>query len=74
MNDSVPIISDLVNWLLVIIPVGSGAVAVRCLIGMNTSEEDTAMYKKRLKNVLLFCVIAESLVGVLGVVTSYYGG
>lgn len=73
MNE-IPVIDSLINWLLGLVPLGCGIVAVRCFIGMSTNEDDYTMFKKRLKNALIFCVIAECLVGLLKIIASYYGG
>lgn len=66
-------IQDLINLLLILIPAGGAVRIILCLIYMS-SEEDTKSYKKRIRNVLVFTVLAESVTGIISLVASYFGG
>ena len=66
-------IQDLIVFFLIIIPVGAGMRIAACLNYMQM-DEDSTPYKKRIRNVLIFLVLAESISSTLYAVLSYYGG
>lgn len=69
----VPILGDLLIASLVIVPVGTVLIFLRCLTAMsNCEDEEISSYKKRIKNALIFCVLAESIVGILKIVELYF--
>lgn len=68
----VPILGDLLVAFLIIVPIGTALVSLRCLTAMNHCEDDEiSSYKKRIKNALIFCIIAESIVGILKIAELY---
>lgn len=67
-------INEMITWLLILIPVGSGARILYCLAAMPVDEDAVDSYRKRIKNILVFVAIAESLTGILKAVAHYYGG
>jgi len=66
-------IQDLIVFFLIIIPIGAGMRIAACLSYMQM-DEDRATYKKRIRNVLIFLVLAESISGTFYAVLGYYGG
>lgn len=66
-------IKDLLSFSLILIPVAASARIVACLIYMQMDEDGSA-YKKRIRNALIFTVLAECVVGLLDLVASYFGG
>ena len=53
------IINDLINILrIAIIPAGVLLRVIFCLIKIMYSEDEASIYKKRIKNVILFWIIA----------------
>jgi hypothetical protein len=62
-------ISKVVIWLI-----RAGAIfrVCYCFFRLIMADEDSSMYKKRLKNTLIFYVIAESAFIVKNLVLSYY--
>lgn len=64
------------NFLLILIPVGVTVRVVASLIYMTISEDPTP-FKRKIKNALIFFVIAESIVALLGAsgtLAKYFGG
>lgn len=57
----------------ILIPIGGGMRIVACLIYMSAAEDPTS-YKNRIRNVLVFIVLAECITSILHVVLSYFGG
>lgn len=57
--------------LLAIIPLSAAPRVVVCLIKMNTDPDQVQMYKTRLKNALLFVVVAEIAMSVLELIYLY---
>lgn len=64
-------IDMLINWLLVLIPVGVLARVIYCLCYIPVDEEQSALYKRRIRNCFLFLVVAETAAGLLKVIESY---
>lgn len=62
---------ELINWLLVIIPIGGITRITYCLLKYG-EDEDNAQYKTRAKNVVYFIVVAECLVGLINMMMRYY--
>lgn len=66
-------INTLINVLRkVIIPAGVLLRVIFCLIKMMYSEDETAIYKKRIKNVVLFGIISEVILSLKNVIENYY--
>jgi len=61
------------SFLLVLLPIAAGARAVFCFIAQATAE-DPSQYKKRLINLLIFLVFAETIVAFLPMILGYFGG
>lgn len=59
------------SYLLIIIPVGVALRVASCLIYMYTSEDGSSA-KKKIRNALIFLVLAETIVGLSQLVLSYF--
>ncbi len=65
-------ILDLIHVLLYLLP---GLAVIRgavCLIRINEDAEQSGIYKRRLKNMLLFVAIAESSLSIMTIVLGYF--
>lgn len=67
-----PTISLIVNFLLLIIPIGAAARVIYCAIGAAVNEADAPMYKKRAGHAIAFAALAEVVVAIITLVMSYY--
>lgn len=66
-------IRDLTTLLLILVPIGGALRVTLCFIYMQM-EEDVSHYKKRIRNALVFTVMAECASGLLRLVMSYFCG
>ena len=67
------IINDLINILrIAIIPAGVLLRVIFCLIKIMYSEDETSIYKKRIKNVILFGIIAEVILSIKSLIEFYF--
>lgn len=65
-------IQMLITLLQILIGAGAGARIVYCYIMINVDgEEDAKVYKVRIRNVLVFAVLAETIGGILQIVQNY---
>lgn len=65
-------IQMLIAALQVLIAAGAAARIIYCCIMMNADgEEDPKAYKVRIRNVLVFTVLAETIGGILQIVQNY---
>lgn len=65
-------IQELIAALQVLIAAGAVGRILYCLMMINADgEEDPKVYKVRIRNVLVFTVLAESIGGILQIVQSY---
>lgn len=65
-------IQDLISLLQGIIPIGVAARCVFCLCSIMADADGAPVYKKRLRNALIFLISAEVIAGLLQVIMSYY--
>lgn len=63
---------DIVNVLMVLIPGGAVARIVYCLFCLIGADDEAPMYKKRIKNALVFLVIAVCAWGLKDIFFYYY--
>lgn len=68
------LLAELAVAFIALIRIGAVLRIVYCLIAMGMDEEQSASYKKRLKNTLVFYIMAESIWILRDLVMSYYGG
>ena len=66
-------IKELITVLLLLLPAGASLRAVYCIIKMQADGDQTAVYKRRLINLLVFVAIAEGALGVLIMAAKYFG-
>lgn len=65
-------IDDISNAVIALVRVGAVFRFVYCLVRLSGTEEETAQYKKRAKNTVLFYIIAESIWQVKDIILYYY--
>lgn len=59
--------------IIALIRLGAIARFAYCMLRLQSAQEEAAQYKKRLKNVVLFYVLAESIWQIKDIVMFYYG-
>lgn len=74
VTGTVALFSAISNWLLIIIPVGAGAVLGYHALQKSLSDDQAIIAEKNklMKNVLIGAAIAETAVGLVAVVLSFY--
>lgn len=65
-------IQEFTDFLLILIPIGVAARVVYCLLQLPLDEEQAPTYKRRIRNALVFLVLAECITGLLAVVQAYF--
>ena len=65
-------ISQLITWLQAAIIAGGIVRLGYCLVVIPLDYEESQSYKKRMKNLIIFVVIATSILGILQTVKSYF--
>lgn len=66
------IIDQIPDVLLWLIRAGVATRLVYCLIRMAADGDDAAMYKRRMRNALIFYAIAESAMGLKDIIISVF--
>ena len=66
------LVKEMADAFLMLIRVGAVFRVVYCFIRMGASEDEGAMYKKRLKNTLIFYILAESIWQIKEMVLGYF--
>lgn len=64
-------LQELIRWLLVILPLGVAARIIYCLCCIPTDSENEATNKRRIRNTLIFFVLAETIAGLLSIIANY---
>ena len=68
-------LNEIISLLrVVIIPLGVTLRVVFCLIKMIYDEEAQGSYKRKIRNTIVFGIIAELIFVILALVQGYYGG
>lgn len=65
-------VRELTAWLLVALPIAVAARIIYCLCVLPTDAEQEGSYRRRIRNALIFLVLAETVTGLINVVTAYY--
>ena len=65
-------IKNLVDMLIVLVRCGTALRVVFCCIKMGMNEEESGMYKKRLRNVIVFYILAELSWQLKDTISNYY--
>lgn len=69
--DDSGIIGQLTAVILTLINSGAGLRVILMLIHMAHAEEDRTAYKKKMKNLMLFVILANSITGLVATILSY---
>jgi hypothetical protein len=67
------IVEDLALLFIVLIRSGSALRIVYCFISMMSDEDQAVTYKKRIKNTIVFYIMAESVYIIRDLAMHYYG-
>lgn len=65
-------IQQLITFMLIIIPAGAAARIGYCLVVLAMDSEEERSYKVRIRNVIIFTVLAETIAGLLKVILNYF--
>jgi len=63
---------DISMAIIMLVRIGAIGRFIYCMIRLTAAEEETAQYKKRAKNAVIFYVIAESIWQIKDLVLYYY--
>lgn len=66
------LVKEMADAFVMLIRVGAVLRVVYCFIIMGASEDESAMYKKRAKNTVIFYILAESIWQIKELVLGYY--
>lgn len=66
-------VNQLLTWGMRVLRAAAFVRGGSCLIRMAVNQEEANVYKRRLKNLLIFMVFAESINGLVALVGRYYG-
>lgn len=66
-------IKDILNFLQLLVPAAAAVRVTACVIYMSYSE-DTTPYKRKMKNAVIFTVLAEAICTILNMTVGYFGG
>lgn len=72
--DGYAIMRQLLHVLMILLPIGAGVRVAICLIQINSDPEQEATYRRRIRNVLIFFILAQTLLGLLAIVEDYFPG
>ena len=67
-------VNDLLEFFMLIIPVVGLFRIIFCLTIMSTGNEESKNFGLRIKNILLFLVLSECVLGIINLVLLYFGG
>jgi len=67
------LIKQMADAFIILIRTGAVFRVVYCLVRMGINEDESATYKKRARNAVVFYVIAESVWQLKEIVLGYYG-
>lgn len=65
-------IQELISFLQILIALGGAARGVYCAILIAPKDEEAESYKKRLKNLLIFLVLSETVGELIKTVIGYF--
>lgn len=66
------LLKELSDAFLILIRVGVVLRVVYCFILMGANEEDEKAYKKKIRNIIIFYILAESCYAIKDMMFSYY--
>lgn len=65
-------LDDISNMIIGLIRVGAVSRVIYCFVRLMATEEEATQYKKRLKNTVMFYIIAECIWQIKDLVLYYY--
>jgi len=65
-------VNEIARAIIMLIRVGCVARFVYCMVRLTAAEEESAQYKKRAKNTVIFYIIAESIWQIKDLILYYY--
>jgi hypothetical protein len=68
----VDLLKEMADAFILLIRVGAVLRVVHCFIHIGIDEEQSSSYKRRMKNTVIFYVLAESIWQIKDLVMSYY--
>lgn len=66
------ILSEIITMFQILIPIGAGARITACVFTMSMDSDSTASLRPRIRNALIFTVLAECITGMIKLFASYY--
>ena len=66
------VISQIITLFQILIPIGAGARITACVFTMSMDSETAETLKPRIRNALIFTVLAECITGAIQLFASYY--
>jgi len=63
---------DISNAIILLVRVGAAARFIYCMVRLTAAEEQAAQYKKRVRNTVIFYVLAESIWQIKDMLLFYY--
>lgn len=65
-------IDDISVAIISLVRIGAVARFIYCMVRLSAAEEDSAQYRKRAKNIVIFYIIAESIWQIKDLILYYY--
>lgn len=65
-------LKEVIGILFLLLDAGCVMRGIFCFIKMNTDADDASSYEKRLKNMVFFLIIANSIYALVDVIKKYY--
>lgn len=66
------ILKELADAFLIVIRSGAVLRVIYCFVMMGTDEENEKAYKKKIRNIIIFYILAESCYIIKDLITKYY--
>lgn len=68
------LLKEMADAFMIVIRSGVGFRILYCLVRISSNEEEAPMYKKRIRNAVVFIIISESIWQIKDLILNYYGG
>jgi len=65
-------LNEMIDYLLILIPIGALARIVYCCCAMAADSDEDKSYKVRIRNTLVFTALAEGIMGFINLIISYF--
>lgn len=63
---------EIINYLVVLIDIGAGSRIIYCLIMINSEPDDIKTYTKKIKNLIIFVILANTALSFKIMLERYY--